>query len=91
MAQTSNDTRIENPKGDKSRVPKYMWYRRAWKYQGMGVSKALKIIWEGMLRWRRRKLIIFFLSGIKVEIVSMEECWHQPRGKGVGRKVCVGR
>ena len=30
-------------------------------------------------------------SGIKVELVSMEECWHQPRGKIVGGKLCVGR
>ena len=31
------------------------------------------------------------LLGIKVELVIIEGCWHQPRGKGVGRKVCVGR
>ena len=31
------------------------------------------------------------LSGIKVELVSMEECWQKPRGKGVGSNSCVGR
>ena len=31
------------------------------------------------------------ISFIKVDLVSMEECWHQPRGKGVGRKLCVVR
>ena len=33
---------------------------------------------------------IYFL-GIKVELISMEGCWHQPRDKGVGGKLCVGR
>ena len=32
-----------------------------------------------------------FFSGINVELVSMEECWHQPGGKGVLMNVCVGR
>ena len=32
-----------------------------------------------------------FLPCIKVELVSMEDCWHQPRGKGVQKNVCVGR
>ena len=31
------------------------------------------------------------LSGIKAELVSMEECWNQKRGKGLDRKVYVGR
>ena len=31
------------------------------------------------------------LSGIKVEFVITEECWHHPRGKGVGRNLYVGR
>ena len=31
------------------------------------------------------------LSGINVELVSLEECWHQPRGKVVGNNICVGR
>ena len=30
------------------------------------------------------------LAGIKVELVSMKECWNQPRGKGAGSNVCVG-
>ena len=32
-----------------------------------------------------------FLSGINVELVSMEECWHQPRGEGLGKNLCVSR
>ena len=32
-----------------------------------------------------------FLSGIKVELVSTEECWHQPSVKGVGRNMCSVR
>ena len=32
-----------------------------------------------------------FLSCVNVELVSMEDCSHQPWGKGVGRNVCVGR
>ena len=31
-----------------------------------------------------------FLLGIIVELVSMEECWNQPRVKGFGSKVCLG-
>ena len=31
------------------------------------------------------------LSGIKVDLVSVEECQHHPRGKIVGRNLCVGR
>ena len=32
-----------------------------------------------------------FLSGIKAEIVSMEECQNQRRGKGIGMKVYVSK
>ena len=32
-----------------------------------------------------------FLLGNKAELVSMEECWYQPRGKGFEGKLCVGR
>ena len=31
------------------------------------------------------------LSGIKAELVSMEDCWNQTRGKWIGGKVHVGR
>ena len=31
------------------------------------------------------------LSGIKAELFSMEERWYNPRGKGVGGRVCMGR
>ena len=60
MAQTIYEMRTDNPKEDYSRVPVEMWYRNAWTYQGMGVSEALNIIWEGMLRWRRRKLMRYY-------------------------------
>ena len=30
-------------------------------------------------------------SGIKAELVSMEECRNQPRGKGIDGKLCVVR
>ena len=46
--------------GDDSMVPIYMWYRRAWTDQDVVVSDALIIIWEGMLRWRRCKLMRYF-------------------------------
>ena len=32
-----------------------------------------------------------FLSDIKTELISMEEFRIHPRGKGLGRKVYVGR
>ena len=32
-----------------------------------------------------------FLSGIKEELVRMDECWNQTRGKMIGGKVYVGR
>ena len=32
-----------------------------------------------------------FWSGIKVDLVSLEDCLCRPRGKGVGRNVCVCR
>ena len=53
MAHTSDETSTENTKGDDSRAPIEMWYRRAWTYQDMGVSKALNIIWEGIMSCRR--------------------------------------
>ena len=31
------------------------------------------------------------LLGIKAELVSMEECWNQMRGKGFGKKLYVSR
>ena len=62
-----------------------------WKDQGMGVSKALDIIREGMLRWWRRKLMRYFFSVIKANLVSMEEFWNHPRGKGLGRKLYMDR
>ena len=49
-----------DPKGDGSRVTTDIWYRREWKYQGMGVSEALNIIWDGMLRCWRCKLMRYF-------------------------------
>ena len=62
MAQKINEMRTDDPKRDDSRVPIYMWERRAWIDQGMVVSKALNIIWEGMLRWWRRKLMRYFVG-----------------------------
>ena len=56
MAQTSDEMNTDNQKGDYSRISIYMWYKRAWTYQGMAVSGAMNIIWEGTLMWRRRKL-----------------------------------
>ena len=50
ISQTSDYTRIDYPKGVDSRVPIEMWYRRAWTYQGVGVSEALNVLLEGMLR-----------------------------------------
>ena len=38
MPQTSDGMITDNPKGYYSVVPIEMWYRRAWTYQGMGVS-----------------------------------------------------
>ena len=57
MDHTSDEISTENPKGDDSRLTIDMWYRRACTDQGVGVSEALNIIWEGMMRWRRRKLM----------------------------------
>ena len=76
--------------GDDSRIPIEMCYRRAWIYQGVGVSESLNIIWEEIMRWRICKLMRYILLGVKVELVSMEECWYHPRGKGFGSNVCVG-
>ena len=44
MSWTSYEMITYNPKEDDSRVTIEMRYRRAWKDQGMGVSKALNII-----------------------------------------------
>ena len=60
MSQTSDEISTDNPKGGDSRVTIDMWYKRAWTYQGVGFSEALNIIWEGMMRWRRSKLIRYF-------------------------------
>ena len=60
MSQTSDRMSTDKPKGDYSRVPIEMWYRRSWIYQGMGVSEALHIIWEIILRWRRRNLMGYY-------------------------------
>ena len=46
MSQTSDEMSTYNQKGDYSIVSLDMWYRRAWTYQGIGVSEALNIIWE---------------------------------------------
>ena len=51
MDHTSNEMSAEDPKGDDSRLTIDMWYRRSCTDQGVGVSEALKNIWEGMLRW----------------------------------------
>ena len=53
MSRTSYDISTYNPKGGYSRVTIEMRYRRAWTDQGMGVSKALEIIWEGIMMWQR--------------------------------------
>ena len=45
ISQTSDETSKDDPKGDDSRVPIYMWYRRSLTYKGVGVIEALKIIW----------------------------------------------
>ena len=39
-----------------------MWYMSAWIDKGVGVIKGLNIIWEGMLRWRRCKLMRYVFS-----------------------------
>ena len=51
MVQASNDMIADNLKGEDSRVPIDMWYRRVWKDQCMRGSDALNIIWEGILSW----------------------------------------
>ena len=60
MARKSDETNTDYPKGGGSSVPIEMWHRRAWKHQGVGVSEALNIIWEGMLRWQIFKLMRYF-------------------------------
>ena len=57
ISSPPNETRIGNTKGDDSIVPIDIWDRRAWTYKGVGVSEDLNIIWERMMRWRRRKLM----------------------------------
>ena len=61
ISQTSDETSKDDPKGDDSRVPIYMWYRRSLTYKGVGVIEALKIIWEGIMRWQRFKLMRYFV------------------------------
>ena len=60
--QTSNDMSKDDPKGDDSRVPLYMWYRRSLTYKGVGVIEALNIIWEGIMRWQRCKLMRYLFG-----------------------------
>ena len=60
MSQTSDRMNTDNPKGDYSKVPIDIGYRRSWIYQGMGVSEALNIIRKAMLRWRRHKLMRYY-------------------------------
>ena len=60
MSQTSDRMNTDNPKGDYSKVTIDIGYRRSWIYQGMGVSEALNIIWEAMLRWPRHKLMRYY-------------------------------
>ena len=68
----------------------YIWDRRAWTDQRNGVGGALQLNQEGILRWWKRNLMRFF-SGIKADLVSLEECCYQMRDKGFGGKVCLGR
>ena len=44
ISQTSDYMRTYDLNGVDSRVLIDMWYRRAWTYQGVGVSEALNII-----------------------------------------------
>ena len=60
MDQKSDEMSTDNPKGVDSGVLIEMWYGRALTYQDVGVSEALNIIWEGMMRWRISKLIRYF-------------------------------
>ena len=46
MAQKIDEMSKDNPKGDESILSIEMWYRRARKYQIIGVSEALNIIWD---------------------------------------------
>ena len=62
MARKSDETSTDNLNRDDSILPIYMLYRRAWKDQGMGVSKVLNIIWEGILRWQRCKLMRYLFG-----------------------------
>ena len=62
MSRKSDDMSTYNPKGYDSRVTMEMRYRRAWKDQGMGVSKVLNIIWEGIMRWQRCKLMRYLFG-----------------------------
>ena len=43
-------------KGDDSRVPVGIWDRREWDYEGERESGDLKVLWESMPIWWRRKL-----------------------------------
>ena len=63
----------ENPKGYESRIPIEMWYRRLSTDQGMGVIETLNIIWEGMLRWRRCKLMRYILWVLRWSVETSRE------------------
>ena len=62
MSRTSYEMITYNPKEDESIVTIEMRYRRAWIDQGMGVSKVLNIIWEGILMWQRCKLMRYLFG-----------------------------
>ena len=44
VAHRSDEMVTDKQKGDDSRLPIEIWYRRSWTYQGMVVSEALNII-----------------------------------------------
>ena len=65
MDWTSYDTSTYNPKGGESIVPIDMCYRRAWTDQGVVFIESLNIIWEGIMRWRRCKLMRYFCQVLR--------------------------
>ena len=65
MDRKSDEMSTDNPKGGDSIVPVDIRDRRAWTYQAMGVSEALEIIREGILRWWRRKLMREFCRELR--------------------------
>ena len=60
MVQASVEMRTYELEEDDSILLIEMWSRRACTDQGWGDSEALIIIWDGILRWWRRKLMIYF-------------------------------